>query len=169
MKNEKLSSVLDRLRALHHETFQIIKSTKVDDNLEDLSDACFTLREIAKLADDLRKEAQTRKGVLERTACLIWSVMAEPPEKINAQQCTAIPHVKNVTAVPKPGTPEYATLMSHFGVNQQFLESGLVRIHWPEWANYCDTLASEGRNLPIAFDKTYPVYTLSLYAKRNSG
>jgi len=133
--------------------------------MENITDQILCLREIAKLAEDLRKEATKLQQTAERVICILW-VTQKCGEPIQGEYATGTPDVKQAASLPKRSRePEkYAKLMKHIGISDEQIDSGLLSLHWPSFTEYLSTLIAEGKPLPpgIDPDKTYPIYTLRL-------
>jgi len=139
-------------------------------SLEDTTDVAFLARQLRDLADDARKELHQVYELAERIACLRWVTenMNElsPSPSIRTRLCVATPDVKQMASLPRPTTQpkEYEALMSHLGVPKDSVAFGILRPHWPAFADYLTDLGRLGKPLPpgITPDKTYPVYKLTI-------
>ena len=81
---------------------------------KELVDAIYALKEVSKLMDECRKEADRVTAQLEHETCKLW-VLGDG-EPIRTPWCTGSPDVKQTPRVPKKDTPEYAAFCAHYGV-----------------------------------------------------
>ena len=130
-------------------------------DMKELADTVYALRECYKLTDDARKLIDNIKGLAERLACIIWIKTSEG-DKIETDYCIGTPKVKQITSVPKRGTEDYALLMDFLEIPDTGEE--VVRFHWPGLTEHLTRLAEEGKPLPPGIDpsKTYAGYSLSV-------
>lgn len=144
----------------------------VRDNLkdltqEDLVDIALVLRSISALADDIRKECNGIKELVERVVCLRWvqATLNDPgaPDAIRGELATGTPDVRQMASLPRPNSdPEgYEKLMRSIGAITA-ARKDLVRPHWPGLTEWITRLAKKGKQLPKGIDpnKTYPLYRL---------
>jgi len=135
---------------------------------ETLADMAICLREISRLADDVRKESNSLREQMERIACARWvqAHLNDPgnADPIRGELAIGTPDVKQMVSLPRRDTPEYQQLMGYLGVPAQLLKADLVRPHWPGFTDYVTKLAEEGKPLPpgIPKGKVYSVYRLAL-------
>jgi hypothetical protein len=138
-------------------------------DIQVLANRAYALREIAKFAKDIEKEANKAKQMSERMACLVWA-QGESNEPIRTQYCTASPVVKMMAVLPKKHhDPEaYAELMDHMGVSKEAQLTGGVRVHWPGMLDLISERLADGKPLPpgIKSDKTYANYSLTIRGKK---
>ncbi len=172
MKNE-LRKLYRKARIFHEMAYGVVLQTRQRTvggavSLDELADSAFVAREIAVLANDLRKEFEAAQGLLEKIACLAWVTAhagePEQAEPIRAELVVATPSLKQMASLPrlKKDPKAYNRLMLHLGVPEACRE--LVRPHWPSMVEHLTNLAEQGRPLPPGIDpnKTYPVYKLTM-------
>lgn len=138
-------------------------------SLEDAVDLGFLLREIAACADDLKKEVNHVKELLERVICMKWIANSlndlSKAGPIHGELAIGIPDVKQAATLPRQkDDPEgYDAFIKRIGVMGAARKFGLVRPHWPTVIEYLSRLAEQGKPLPpgISTTKTYPVYRVT--------
>ncbi len=140
-------------------------------NLEELVDTAYVLRETSKLCNDMRKMCDVLRELSEKICCVI-AIKDESVGAIKTEYASGTPNVKMMASIPKKKThPEkFAALMEHLGIPAELWEeeSDVVRPHWPGFVNHLTALAAAGKPLPpgIDADKTYPVYSLDPLRKK---
>lgn len=141
--------------------------------MHEQADYAYAFREIYRLADDLRKEAQLNKDLSEKIACLLW-VKDGTGESIRTEHCTCTPKVRMSAKIPKKShDPEdYANLMRFLQIPESVWnipdeDFEVVRIHWPGFIEYVSKLLEEGKPLPPGVDpeKSHPLYSLTILGR----
>ena len=129
--------------------------------LEEMVDFIYVVREISKLADDLRKEADGIKHIFENMTCALY-VSLNWTIPIRAPLATGSPDLKLGVNVPnrKKEPERFQALMNFFGVPTDSFEARVVKPYWPGICEQISILAEEGKPLPpgINPDDTYPTY-----------
>jgi len=137
-------------------------------NVEDLVNLVHVSREISKLANDLRKEADGIARILEGIACVVNLTRGEGGP-IRATLATGSPSMTLGVKLPhRERNPEaFQELMNYFGIELNSLTDRAVRPHWPAICEIVSVLAEEGKPLPpgIDPDATYPTYSLRIKSK----
>ena len=145
---ERLSIIRDELRAGKY-------------GLKDMVNFIYVMREISKLADDLRKESDGVGHMLENVACALW-VSQNETKPIRASLATGTPDCKLAVKVPSRKTePErFQQLMDFFGVPESAVEARVIKPYWPGLCEHVSLLSEEGKPLPpgINPEDTYPTY-----------
>lgn len=161
------------LKAMHEAVFRDILRTRepVENRQiksEDLVDMAYVLREMAALADDIRRECAAHQGLMEKAACIEWVVRNDPTGPIRGELAVGTPDLKQMSSLPKPKTEpaEYRAMMLYLGVPENLHD--VVRPHWPAMVDWISDLTAQGKPLPPGIDltKTYPVYRLRLLKKK---
>ena len=161
-----------KLKDLHAESYEKIihfRQKMSSFSKEDLVDFAFVLREMGKLADDIRKECVLAKDTAERLVCLIWITNNDEAELIvRGKYGSGTPNIRLMSSLPKQSTSpkEYNALMTYLGIKVS--DNELVRPHWPAMTEHITALARAGKPLPPGIDpkKTYSLYSLSPLRKR---
>ncbi len=129
-------------------------------SIEDAVDLGFLCREIEKLFDESRKEVKARhERIARRIATLLVNKLLEDPESVEDDDvlvrglyASGTPDVGVAPSVPRKGTQGYMDLCEHFGIGPELAKQGLVVWHYPQLAEYCTKLASEGKPIPPGID-----------------
>jgi hypothetical protein len=143
--------------------------------LTDMVNFIYVIREISRLADDIRKEADGISRIFENLACATYVASHQnDPERsdpIRASLATGTPNLKIGINVPNERLePErYFKLMKFFGISEEQLESRVVKAYWPGLCEQISKLAEEGKPLPpgISVENTYPTYSVTIKMIQN--
>lgn len=152
---------------------ELKKLCAVERDMKELADISYALLKSEQALVDLAKEIRMFKEIVDKSLCALW-VQSGNPDPIRTEYVTASPGVKMMASLPRHNSdPErYAALMKYLGVKAEFSQGvdgkDLVRPHWPGFVEHLTQLAEQGKPLPpgIDADKTYPVYQVSLRAKK---
>lgn len=172
---EDMVAVYQRLRNVHAEVYatvsQVREQMKQVCDIDEHADVVYACHETMKYLDDIRTEINKLNDQCEKIACAIW-VREGTGETIRTSFCTVSPEVKIMASIPRKKTDpdSYNAFMRSLGVSDDVLRQpeDVVRPHWPGLVEYVSRLAAAGKPLPpgVDPDKTYPVYTLHIRAKR---
>jgi len=143
--------------------------------LEELVDRIFVLRETSKYLEDIRKEIDGVKHIMEQVCCAQYTVKySDDPgksEPIRATLATGTPKLSMRAKLPKlRSEPErYHKLLKYFGIPDKLINSDTFRPHWPSMCEHLRVLAEEGKPLPdgINPDETYPVYSVTVLSRKD--
>lgn len=145
---EQLSIIRDELRAGKY-------------GLKDMVNFIYAMREISKLADDLRKESDGVGHMLENMTCALW-VSQNKTKPIRASLATGTPDCKLAVKIPsrKKEPERFQKLMDFFGIPKTAVEARVIKPYWPGLCEHVSSLSEEGKPLPpgINPDDTYPTY-----------
>lgn len=152
--------------------------TKTEQSLEELADMAYAMREIAKFADELRKQAARVQDTAGKLACLYWSERQQM-EPIKTQHCTGTPEVGLMVAIPhKRNDPEkYAAFIDWLGIPREVAvlndpsnkdEHAPVDLHYNGVCEYLTKRLATGGDMPpgVDLEKTYSVFNLRLRKKK---
>ncbi len=170
---KQLIQTYDNLKKLHAETYAtlILERGEIEtcSDMELLADKVYALREISRLADDLRKESHSLMEVASKIACIIWTAHSDG-DPIRTDLCTATPKIMQGAYIPKreKNPKEYYALMQYLGIPKEVSERETVRVHWPSFCELLTEKSEKGEPLPGGIDpnKLYTKYSLSIRAKR---
>jgi len=139
-------------------------------SMEELVNLVHVSREISKLANDLRKEADGIVHILEQIVCVVHLTQGQG-KPIRASLATGSPSMKLSVKLPhrERNPEEFEALMNYFGIELSSLTDKAVRPHWPAICEIVSVLAEEGKPLPPGIDpeNTYPTYSLVIRSKRD--
>ena len=147
------------------------KQNEKELNLFELVDADYALREILQVVDDIRKDIEKERRMVEAKtgmACMT----AEKDLEIKTWYCSAKVISELIPSLPRRTTdPEtYDKFMRFFGVKKKFLEFDLLRIHFPNLMNWYSHswLASGKPEIPGIQTKDHNViYKLLIRKKKD--
>lgn len=131
-------------------------------NIQELTDAIYSLRETAGLLDDARKEASKLMELLMVRCCALWTATDGSP--IRTEYCIGSPDIKKNVKVPKGGTADYDAFCKHFGVDPKIP----FRPHWPEMLERISADIAAGKPCPPGCDPAEMVtkFVVSVRKKR---
>lgn len=143
-------------------------------NMEEVADWAYAMREAEKFAEDLRKELGYVEELATKVACLLW-VKTGTGDPIRTAYCTASPDVKMMARLPKRSQePEqFFALMQHLGISPELaglnVEHPVLKPHWPGMVDYVSEQLKQGKPLPPGMDSsiTYPIYALAVRKKKD--
>jgi len=139
-------------------------------SLEEIVNLVSVIREVSKLTNDLRKEADGVQNILENVACAVY-IGRNIQGPIRASLATATPQVRlNVKLPNRNKNPEeYNALLNFFGVTITEYTNKAVRLHWPTICEAVSILAEQGKPTPPGLnpEDTYPIYSMRLTIKRD--
>ena len=134
-------------------------------NETELVNFIYVMRDIAKFAEDLRKETNAIEQIAVNVACAIW-ITREQDNPIRASLATGTPNIKIAAAIPNQRRePEaFEALMGSLGVDAKAVINNTVKPHWPGIMEHISTLAEKGLPLPkgIDRDKTCTQYKMRI-------
>jgi hypothetical protein len=175
--NPVLVQLYKEARSLHESFVKVDaalrKELTTNPNVEDHADAVYALRELAKLADEVRKKANSISEISQKLACVI-QVATKNTDTIRTDHCIGTTDVKPIVTLPKQSTqPEqFAALMNWLGIPAAMWDRGddhsVVKPHWPGMMNYLAEQMAAGRSLPPGVDpnKVYDEYKLTVRSKK---
>ncbi len=138
--------------------------------LKDMVNFIYVVREISKLTDDLRKEADGINHIFENTTCALYVSLNETIP-IRASLATGSPDLRLGVNVPnrKKEPERFQALMDFFGVPAESFEARAVKPYWPGICEQVSMLAEEGKPLPpgINPEDTYPTYSVRIRSTRD--
>lgn len=139
-------------------------------------DIGWAFREIAKIADEIRKEAKARQELVGQILALRMTedVMNDMEALAQGDSLTVrgrfasgTPDVKQQAALPRSGSKEYSQLCNALGLaDKEVIESGLVQFSFRKLGDYVSKFMAEGRQIPEGITKTYPLYSTIFRTKK---
>ena len=159
---EKLRTIKRDLTKLYIEVQGEMKSfneslkdkdqTLLGDNIHNLADIGWILREVNRVADDLRKESLARAELAGKFISIqVIEEALQDPEKdlaVRTKHCSATPSNKMIPKIPSKGTDEYYILLRHMGVKEEFIDNALLQPHFRRMQDYMTEAMEVGRKLP---------------------
>jgi len=96
-------SKFELMKTIHADVYEALVTLRSKlqhpQTLEDLTDQILCLREIAKLADDLRKETTKLQETAERVVCVLWAT-GKCVDTIKGEYATGIPDIRQAASLP---------------------------------------------------------------------
>jgi hypothetical protein len=181
---QELLDVYETLKNLHSTAYILVSNIRdslrgkqVSYNLKDATNFVYVMREIIRYCEDIRRELDAVRELLEQWGCAKYVVenLNDPgkSEPIRASLATGTPKIDIRAKLPKlkEDPDAYYALMEHLGVSKDDAEKGIVRPHWPKVQEYISLRATEGKPLPpgCQADSTYPVYSMQIKAVHDLG
>lgn len=126
---------------------------------EDRADLVYLLKQIVDMFDDVKKEANVVKEMLDAILCTVFvaSNMAKPKKdkNVKGELATVTPRLTTQPHIPSPNKEptKYGQVLQSLGVeNTDVIERGILRIHWPSMVEWCTERSAEGKSLPAGID-----------------
>jgi hypothetical protein len=176
--DEPPENVFDRMRevyaiakAAHAEIYSALKVAEQNIAkvpIAEMVDCMLAIRSAAELCDDIRKECNRTKAILEKMACIQWSTNAVNEGEIIRGICaTGSPQEKTRVILPSfDKDPEaYNQLMDWLNIDVNLRDQGkilyvegefdteVVKINWPGFHDYLNALLIQGYPLPPGIDQ----------------
>lgn len=143
----------------------------------DQCDIGWCFREIAKVADEIRKECKARQELVGKLLAFRMTedcmndmdaaLSGGDALTVRGRFASGTPEVKQHAALPRAGSEEYSLLCKALGLdNDKVIESGVVQFSFNKLADYVSGLMSEGKQIPPGITKTYPSYSTIFRTKK---
>jgi hypothetical protein len=141
------------------------RTKKSEFKKEQLADASFLMRETRAQFEDIRKDIDANKGLVDRIFCLMvltQSLMsANPDDTVKTELTSAKPKYSKSVTLPKKDTIEYLACLDYFGITQAGDDMGVAKLSWKKVCNHVSELASLGRPIPNFLPKVFDSYAVS--------
>jgi len=172
-KIEQLLSLLkeyDKMKQIYLSCYELLATLRDElragkYKLKDMVNFIHVVREISRLTNDLRKEADGIGHIFENTTCALY-VLSNETTPIKASLATGSPDLRLGVNVPnrKKEPEKFQALMDFFGVPIDSFEARVVKPYWPGICEQVSILAEEGKPLPLGIDPkdTYPTYSVRI-------
>lgn len=166
---------------VHEETYKTLLilralATKPEVYLPELIDCCFVVKEISRLADDLRKELNGVIKSIAKTMCTQFLSQMEninnpeDPTPLRGQLATGSPKVRRMASIPNMRSdPEnYMKLMKALGFTEDAVKMNIARIHFPTLTKLVIERDENGVALPPGLENAtlYPEYSVMLRGRK---
>lgn len=170
---DDLMRVHQNLMTCIEEFRDAIKSN--EESTEELCDMAYFCREVARTADNIRKEATKCQELIGRVVTYRWATSpGDPPRNYKTTFCTATPEVKTYIPYPsKKNEPEkYAAVMNYLGIPSSLYSDGaeVIKLNYPGWLDYASEFSSAGKPIPSALvqkGEEQPVYSLKITKRKH--
>lgn len=163
------------MKQVYLDTYELLTTLRDDlrkgqYQLKDMVNFLYAMREISKLADDLRKESDGIGHMFENMICALY-VTQSGKGPIQAALATGTPDLTLGVKIPSQSKePErYDKFMAHFGIPKEASEKRIVKPYWPGICEELTRLQGEGKPLPAGInpDDTYPTYSVRVRGYKN--
>lgn len=122
---------------------------------QDRADLIFLLKRTAEYWDDLRKETNRVTQMLENILGTVHVAQASSEKSVKGNLATCTVRLEQQPRIPSPNKePErYGKVMQALGVtNDETIQRGALRLHWPSIVEWCTECSSEGKPMPGGLD-----------------
>lgn len=124
---------------------------------ETLVDLGFLCREIGKLSDELRKESNAKQMLIGKTIAMEVTQASLAGEisspTVRGELATGTPDVRQISSVPKPGTPQFKEVADFLGLTDP--DGKVIRFSFTGLSDWLTERAGEGKQVPACLN----VYT----------
>lgn len=173
--NEQIKQIFRTVEEAHMKAMQellALEQSLPEDNMVELADHVYALRESESLADALRIKIGAIKSTCEKLACLLYVVTPNSGgTTIRTEFCTGKPDLKMGAQFPsmKRDKEGYLAVTDFLNVPRELAEKDVFRPHWPGFIELLSDLMTKGMPLPPGIDpnKTYPIYKLTVTRKKH--
>ena len=131
---------------------------------EELCDIGFLCRELITQFEEIRKDIQAVKVLVDKIACItvMKETLSNPTDNdtIHGELSSGTPHYRKTVTLPKKDTKEYYNMMKYFGVTDKGIEEGVVKISWNRISKYTTELVELGKPVPEFLPVIHDDYTI---------
>jgi len=176
MKQEYLE-LFDKINGVTFEATQMIVRLEHEvvavANLKHLADMAYVVKESSDLAKGLRVELDKLGDHIAKIFFILYAADPDAAARVRTEWCSALPDPKTHSSIPKLDSDPvgYAACLRDFGVPEETIATGVMRISWDAYSDYCTKLVREGKPLPgnANPNKTYVEHRVSLRGRRKLG
>lgn len=158
-------ALLDAMATIHRRALEdmihVVSEFRKSTDLSEMADTAFVLKEVAALADHIRKECNRELALLSQIFTAMWAMSPEVDGKaVSTDYCTVYPDPVKRAAIPSftKSPDEYALLMRDIGIPENVIKDGLVMLHWDRYGDYLTNLERTGAP-PIEGSRAQRLYT----------
>lgn len=159
---DHLSHVRDTFMAVTGDMQDMIRRVKKNasepvydrPNLVDLGFLC---REIAAIADELRKEANAKQMLIgkliamEVTKASIAGEISSPT--VRGTLATGTPDVREIASCPKPGSPQFKEVAEFLGLPEDQFDGKLMSFRFTGLSDWLTEMAAQGKRVPECINR----------------
>lgn len=130
----------------------------------ELCDVGFLCREISAKADEIRKDVNATKILVDKIMSI--KVMQETltdatkPQIVHGEFASGTPQYKKAVTLPRKDTIEYSKMMRYFGVTDKGNEMGAVKVRWQQVCKHVTELVELGKPIPDFLPKIHDDYSV---------
>jgi hypothetical protein len=138
---------------------------------EELCDLGFLCREIVSQCEEIRKDVQAVKVLVDKIACIsvMKNTLSNPmgEDNIHGKLSTGTPHFRKTVTLPKKDSEEWFNMLEYFGVEPTEIDSKIVKVSWKGVCNHITELTELGKHIPEFLPKIHDDYTV-VHRRRQS-
>ena len=168
--NDEVQQIYNMVYGFLSKNNELLKSKRLTS--ETLCDFGFFCREMSKIFDELRKEANARQDLCGQIIAyrLVQASINDPSlnMKVRGQFSSGTPNVKMQAALPTKFTDDYYKITDFLNVPREVAASGVLRLDWKQVTEFITGLMNDGKPIPEGFGKQYPVY-VTTYRRAKGG
>ena len=154
---ERLDTELTELCAAYYDRvndlFERVRA-KALTNAE-LTDVGYLCRKHERILDEWRKDCKARQEMCGHL--IAWNIASSPEgqdgDLVRGRLARAKVTMSMLPVMPKKDTPEYVSLLAHFGVHSEY-----ARLSWQMVKEYITRLKEEGKDLPKELADSRPEF-----------
>ena len=156
----------ETLQFFNARILQLRELEKGANTLDECVDTVYAIRESVEYLEELRKKLNSLSEDLQTAICL--SLATRFKKSHATEYCTGTRKQTLVHNIPtKKRQPEkYQEVMEHLGIPQEVIDRELVRIHWPSWKDFCQSLMEAGEPVPAGVDPSKATTIFSVTVRR---
>jgi CHASE3 domain sensor protein len=161
---------LEWVKKVHEMHYQKLSETREEAtklSSEELTDIGYLLKKQSEYLDDLRKETDKLRALVEKIACL--RSVAEEKDKFRGRIATGTPQVQKSANIPHPkkDPDNFLKLCAFLGIPEEAVMNDLIRVHWPGMKEFITKRLEEGKPIPpgLSTEDLHTHYSLR-YRKR---
>lgn len=162
MLKDHLDHVMQIFMVVTSDMQAVIRKVKKNENdptysREDLVDLGFLCREMTRLSDELRKEANAKQQLigkviaLEVTRASLAGDISSPT--VRGTLATGTPDVREIASCPKPGSPQFKEVAEFLGLPEDQQDGNLYSLRFTGLSDWLTKMAEEGKDVPKAINR----------------
>ena len=149
-----------------------LKDQIADLNDAELTDLGFLCREIATVADEVRKEFKAKLELigLHLAKRVVDHSLQDPTDDgiRRGMLASASPKVEHEPVIPYKGTKEYLQLCEWMGLRADIAERGIMSFSFKRMAEMLTEMAEQGKNPPANLVEIRPKFSTTFRRKRGT-
>jgi len=138
-------------------------------DVNELADACYALREVYNYLDEARKEVRRINDLAAKIFTAFWAAdpnVTEP--SVKTEWCTVTPNIKTRASIPSPEKePErYAAIMNLLGIDPELVKMGVLRADYDSLGDWLTDRQLAGMPIPEFIGKTWTEYKVTVRTRK---
>lgn len=152
-----LRSRIQNLQMDVHQVMAGIPNSVTSEEIPALVDSGFLCRELANIAEDIKKIAENRQAIIARFLVARASVAALQGEVIDlsGELATGSPVIKQKPKLPEQGTEDWVKLMRWIGVSDDLIQKDMLRPSFSRITEVLTERAERGEKPPPGILNTF--------------